>query len=194
MSVQDRRQYAILIVSTSEQFNIYSRDSIPTNQTSVIDIKRSASTARRALLEREYDIILVNAPLSDELGVDFAMDITDEYQSGVLIAVPSEIYDDVNGHLVDRGIIVISKPLNRREMTGYVRLLIAEQNKIMDMKQKLNAMEEKLSEFRVVNKAKWFLISEKGMTEDEAHRYIGKYAMDNSLTKKRAATYILDEG
>ena len=46
---------------------------------------------------------------------------------------------------------------------------------------------------RVVNKAKLVLINKKKMSEDEAHRYIGKLAMDNGISRGRAAERILDD-
>lgn len=44
---------------------------------------------------------------------------------------------------------------------------------------------------RVVNKAKWFLIEQLKMTEQEAHRYIEKQAMDRCVTKRVIAENIL---
>ena len=46
---------------------------------------------------------------------------------------------------------------------------------------------------RVVNKAKWFLISNENMTEADAHRYIGKQAMDKCVSKRIIAEEIIDK-
>ena len=42
-----------------------------------------------------------------------------------------------------------------------------------------------------VNRAKWLLIEELKMTEQEAHRYIEKQAMDRCVTKRVVAEQIL---
>lgn len=42
-----------------------------------------------------------------------------------------------------------------------------------------------------MNKAKWFLIEQLKMTEQEAHRYIEKQAMDRCVTKRVIAENIL---
>ncbi len=193
MAREDRRRLAILLVSGSEQFNIVAKNMLPSGQVSVIEIKKSASTARRAMLEREYDIILVNAPLSDELGVNFALDMAEHHTAGIMLAVPSEISNDVSDHLIDLGPIVISKPINKNDMKKVIRHLFAVQNQFYQMKRELAAKEEKIDEIRIINKAKWRLIDIRKMSEDEAHRYIGKYAMDNGLTKRKAATIILED-
>ena len=51
--------------------------------------------------------------------------------------------------------------------------------------------EEKMSEIRLVNRAKLLLISELSMTEPEAHRYIEKHAMDRCVAKKQIAEEII---
>ena len=42
-----------------------------------------------------------------------------------------------------------------------------------------------------MNRAKWLLIEELKMTEQEAHRYIEKQAMDRCVTKRVVAEQIL---
>ena len=41
-----------------------------------------------------------------------------------------------------------------------------------------------MAEIRLVNKAKWILISKLEMNEPDAHRYIEKQAMDRCITKQ----------
>lgn len=48
-----------------------------------------------------------------------------------------------------------------------------------------------MEDIRVVNKAKWFLIEQLKMTEQEEHRYIEKQAMDRCVTKRVIAENIL---
>ena len=51
--------------------------------------------------------------------------------------------------------------------------------------------EEKMQEIRIVNRAKWILITELKMTETDAHRYIEKQAMDRCVSKKEIAEEII---
>ena len=46
-------------------------------------------------------------------------------------------------------------------------------------------------EIRIVNRAKCLLIEQLKMTEEEAHRYIEKQAMDRCVTKRTVAENIL---
>ena len=42
-----------------------------------------------------------------------------------------------------------------------------------------------------MNRAKWQLIDQRGMTEQDAHRYIEKQAMDRCVTRRAVAEDIL---
>lgn len=52
-------------------------------------------------------------------------------------------------------------------------------------------LEEKLDEIRVIDRAKLVLISRLSMTEDDAHRYIEKTAMDSCRKRKEVAESII---
>ena len=52
-------------------------------------------------------------------------------------------------------------------------------------------LEEKMEEIRIVNRAKWLLISQLNMDEPQAHRYIEKQAMDRCVPKRRVAEEII---
>ena len=59
------------------------------------------------------------------------------------------------------------------------------------MEEKQTAVEEKIDEIRLVNRAKWLLIECLGMTEPEAHRYIEKQSMDRRVSKREVAQAVI---
>ena len=48
-----------------------------------------------------------------------------------------------------------------------------------------------MAEIRLVNRAKWLLIDREGMTEQDAHRFIEKQAMDCCVTRRAVADQII---
>ena len=54
------------------------------------------------------------------------------------------------------------------------------------------SIEEKMEEIRIVNRAKWLLISELKMDEQGAYRYIEKHAMDRCISKREIAEEIIE--
>ena len=184
-------RHSILIVSASEQFGAIIRKSL--RGFLMIDFRKSVAAARRCILERYYDIIVVDMPMPDELGEQFAADITEQCDASILLIAPAEIYEDVLEQVTDLGILAVSKPFPRGRIDKALRFLVAIQNKRHLLEKKLSAMEGKMEEMRIVNKAKCLLVEKRRMTEDEAHRLIGKQAMDNGVTRKRVAERIIED-
>lgn len=185
------RSNSILIVSANEQFTAIVKRSL--NGFITIDVKKSIAAARRSVLEKSYDIVVVNTPLSDETGEDFAMDISERFNSSVLLVTPEGIYDEVLEKVTDYGILAIAKPTTSGRIGVAIRFMIACQNRIRQMEKKSLTVEEKMEEIRIVSKAKILLVQKKGMSEDEAHRFIGKQAMNNGVSRKKVAEKILDD-
>lgn len=183
--------HSVLIVSASEQFVQLIKKSLKGFVTT--DVRISIASARMCILERYYDLIVINMPLPDETGEEFAVDAAEKSNASVLLVASQDVYEDVLQKVTDHGILVMPKPSPRGRIDKAVRYLTAVQNKIHEQELKTRAAEEKLEEMRMVDRAKFLLMEEKHMSEDEAHRYIGKQAMDNGVSRGRAARRIIDE-
>ncbi len=185
------QQRSILIVSASETFDAQAKKALL--GAPLVDVRRRCSVARRCVLERYYDLIIINAPLPDESGEQFAMDITEQCHASVLLLVPSEVYEDVLDHVTDQGILVLAKPLQEGRMNKAIRFLFAMRRRLKEMEKRVLTVEEKMEELRIVNKAKFLLVEKRRMTEDDAHRFIGKLAMNAGVSRKRAAEQVVEE-
>ncbi len=191
MPKKDDIYHSILIVSDSEQFNVAVKKTLAGFLT--IDIRKSIALARRCILERYYDLVVVNAPLPDETGEEFVIDVVEKSNASVLLVVPQAVFEDALARVTDQGVLVLPKPLSQGRLDMAVRFLAAVQNRMHALERKTLAVEEKMEEMRIVNKAKFLLIENKRMTEAEAHRFIGKQAMDHGISRGRAAKRILDD-
>ena len=69
--------------------------------------------------------------------------------------------------------------------------LASARERLRKFEKKTLTIEEKMAEIRLVNKAKWILISELHMTEPEAHRYLEKQAMDRCIARRVVAEEII---
>ena len=49
-----------------------------------------------------------------------------------------------------------------------------------------------MQEIQLLNRAKWLLIEQRGMTEPEAHRFLEKQAMDRCVSKRTIAEELLE--
>ena len=88
---------------------------------------------------------------------------------------------------------MVRKPAPAGQIDKAIRFLTAVQNKMVRLKQKTRKVEEKLEESRAVNRAKLLLVEKKGFTEETAHKFIGKQAMNRRVSRKRIAQRIIED-
>ena len=185
--------YSVLIVSSSGKFSDATRAILPVTDYWPVETAGSEAEARRLTLDRDYDIVIINSPLSDDSGVTLAEDICASCGTAVLLMTPGEFYEDIYYKLLPSGVATASKPTSGRLMTYTLRVLSAMRERLRKTEEKRRSVEDKIEEIRLVNRAKWALIEKKGMREAEAQHYLERFAMDRRLSKKTAAKMILDE-
>ena len=183
--------YSVLVVSASNKFNESLRHLLPENRYSPVIATADVSGARRRLLEERYDLVIINTPLPDDFGTRLALDVCASSGTGVLLLVGAEHYPDVNARVSPYGVLVLSKPTSAQLVSQSLLLLCGTRERLRRMEQKTASIEEKMEEIRLVNRAKWLLIEQLKMTEQDAHRYIEKQAMDRCVTKRVIAEQIL---
>ena len=185
------RTYSVLIVTASDSFTNNVMPLLPMTDYWPVTTARSVGEARRRIAETAFDIVLINAPLPDDLGMRLAIDICTNSGAGVLLMVKSDLFNDIYAKVVSYGVITLSKPTNLQMVTQSLRILCATRERIRQMEAKQATVEEKIEEIRLVNHAKWLLIQCLSMTEPEAHRYIEKQSMDERISKRDVAKNII---
>lgn len=71
--------------------------------------------------------------------------------------------------------------------------MISARERFRHFDKKNMSIEQKMEEIRLVNRAKWMLISHKNLSEPDAHRMIEKMAMDRCVSRREIADSILKE-
>ena len=76
-------------------------------------------------------------------------------------------------------------------LTQALSWMVSARERMRHFEKKSLSIEQKMEEIRIVNRAKWLLISELKMSEPEAHRYIEKQAMDSCVARRKIAEEII---
>lgn len=185
------RCYSVLLVSASAKFNSVVPSLLPESRFRPFRVAKDVAAARRYLLEERFDIVMINAPLPDDFGTRLALDLCDSSGTAVLLLVKAENFPDVNALVSPYGVLTLSKPTSAAVIAQSLQLLCGTRERLRRMEQKAASIEEKMEEIRIINRAKCLLIEQLRMTEQEAHRYIEKQAMDRCVTKRVIAENIL---
>lgn len=183
--------YSVLIVSSSEKFNQSVKSFFSSGTYSPLNFVSNISMAKRAVSEREFDFVIINSPLPDDTGIRFAVDAASSNNSVVLFLTKQEQYEYSFDRLAVHGVFLMQKPVSLSMFQLACEWLISARERIRKNEKKTLSIEEKMNEIRLVNRAKWLLISEVKMTEPDAHRYIEKQAMDLCVSKREIAERII---
>ncbi len=182
---------SVLIVSKEGKAVDFVRAAMPPSEFYPVLTAASAAEARRTMLRTPIDILVINIPLPDEFGTKLAE--TASRECGVVILVKPELYERAVYKMEPFGVLTLSKAMNKALLYQALKVIAASDSKIKRLEESTATLERKLHELKLVNKAKSFLIEEKGMSEEQAHKLIEKTAMDNGIKKSDAAKLVLKE-
>ena len=183
--------YSVLLVSAGEKFNASALPLLPNTDYWPVTVAGSVAAARRRLVSTAYDLVIVNAPLPDDIGVRFAEQCCAESDAAVLLLIRRELYEETYARVLPSGVITLSKPTNTQMLAHSLRVLCAMRERLRGMRAHQSTVEEKIEEIRLVNRAKWLLIEREGITEPEAHRRLIDRSMELRISKRAYAERII---
>ena len=156
-------------------------------------IAESAYQARTALEnDRETELVVINAPLIDENGVDLAKFVTQETFANCILLLKQETAEQMADMVERYSIFILGKPLNKPilyQLISTIEIALRRSRRIYEENRRL---EQKIKDIRTVDRAKFLMMQYQGMTEEDAHAYLEKYAMDKRKRKAIAALEIID--
>lgn len=187
----NHRMYSVLVVSAAENFTNALCELLPESKYYPVHTTVSISAAKRALAEREYDYVIINSPLPDDIGTRFAIDTCSSKNAVVLFFVRAELHAEIYNNVAEHGVFTLSKPTSKLTIATALSWMSSARERLRKFEKKTLSIEEKMEEIRIVNRAKWMLIRELHMDESEAHRYIEKQAMDRCVSRRVVAEEII---
>ena len=181
----------ILIVSSSESGTKVLTDLLRSAGFENITASSSAADARRRSTIESYDLSIINMPLSDETGKELSFDIADKNVSGVITIVNNGHEQIIGSFGRKKGIYIVRKPLNRRMFLDAVIFVLTAQKQKLRLIKKNEELARALTDLKIITKAKFLLMEKNGMSEENAHHFIERSAMDQRLSKRYVAEAVI---
>ena len=185
-----KTKYRVLVAGGNEKLCELLSEILPKNEYAFLPPAKTAGEVRRLTMDRSVDLVILNAPLKDEFGIQLAQDLA-ENNMGVLLLTGSDVFEQVSYRVEQSGVITLAKPTTKQSLYIALRALTALRSKLLQMEQKTKALQQKMADIHTVNHAKWLLIQHDNMKENEAHRFIEKQAMDMRLSRREVAESII---
>lgn len=185
------RVYSVLLVSASEKFRDSLLPLLPESAYSPVVTVASVGAAERTRTRRGFDFVLINSPLPDDAGIRFAVDCCRSGETVAVLFAAAALYDQVSAQAVKHGVFVLPRPIPKEAVLRGLNWMAAARERLRLYEKKVQPIEEKMEEIRLVNRAKWLLIGELKMSEPDAHHYIHHQAMNRCVSKRAVAEEII---
>ncbi len=190
--MKEEQSSSVLLVAGSASAEKFFQKILPIEKFSPILSVHSAGEAKRKMVDSPCDMVMIYTPLPDELGVQLAIDLMTTYETvGVLMIVKNEQYEQVAFSVEEYGILTLPEPPNPKMVLQSVFVLTAIQKKLKKLERKAESLKAKMDEIKLVNRAKLILVAQLKMSEQEAHRFIEKSAMDRCVKRRDIAESII---
>lgn len=186
-----QRVYSVLVVSASEKFCSSILSLLPEASYSPVITAASVGEAERDRNQRDFDFIFINSPLPDDAGIRFAIDCCRGGGTVTVLFAAAALYEQVLARVAEHGVFVLPRPVPRDAILRGLHWMTAARERLRSFEKKARPIEEKMEEIRLVNRAKWLLISELKMSEPDAHHYITHQAMDRCVSKRAVAEELI---
>ena len=186
----EKRIYQILAAGIGEKAWSALGGILPGDLCRLATQTRTAEETRQTLSASPVDIVIINSPLPDCSGVELALELAGSTM-GILLLTKPEQYESISAKVEDRGILTLSRPVSAKALYTAVKLLIAVTARLSRMEKKNQSLQDKMTDIRRVDRAKWLLIQHHNMTEQDAHYYIERQAMDTRLSRREIADSII---
>lgn len=148
-------------------------------------------TAKRQISDRDFGLTLVYADTAAGQCIELSRIAAARGVGGVVLIVSADDCDHMARRLEEDGIIVLGKPLSHAELYRAVSMVRATNRRLARLVEEKRDLLKKIDDMRLVNRAKLVLMQNMGYTEDQAHRYIEKRAMDARRPRAEVAMEIL---
>lgn len=152
----------------------------------------SGAEARRRIQELDFELIVVNAPLPDEFGHELCSAAVEKTDAGVVFLAKAAAAEQLMAPMNESGVLLLSKPFTNTLFLQAMHMAAASNHRLKLIRQENAHLQEKITQIRLVGRAKCCLVEHEHLTEAEAHRYIEKRAMDTRRSRAEIAQEVLD--
>lgn len=147
----------------------------------------SVSQTLRKIRSLYCDLLIVDSGLEGGKGNKLAEIVDQDLLAGVLLLVDNDVT-----YLNHESAYVI-KPVSSEKLLPAVQSVLWNWHRESILRQRIRQLEDKLETRVIMDKAKGLLMDVNGWSEEQAHRYIQKEAMNRSITARQMSALILED-
>jgi response regulator NasT len=158
----------------------------------ITDVTRCDGTDPRSFcMDKGYELIVSVLPFAGELGLNTIAYFCANTSAEQVAFVPSKIYDEVSSKLNGLNVSLLPKNVPMSIAVNVIRKAVSVKQSMDMIRGENDGLRRRAEADRLIYRAKCMLIEYLNMTEEEAHRYLQKRAMDRHSPMEEQALEIL---
>lgn len=147
--------------------------------------------AKKELASGKYALCIVCLQAGTRAGQELIEYTADKLNCGIIVAVSDKLDKELIQYAKRHGAMVVKIPTSEGHFHQVVCDAYTSRQKIARILEENRKLAQELKDIRLVSRAKCLLIQEQRMSEEDAHHYIERQAMDQRIPKREVATKIL---
>lgn len=151
----------------------------------------SAQRAMTVYKEKAFDVIIINTPILNGDGVELSLRLSRLTSSGIFVLMKTNDYKEKHDMLEQNGIFAVQKPIDRVNFTQILKIWDVSRVRLGALEVENTRLKNQVEEIKIINRAKFALMQCLTMSEQQAHRYIEKQAMDMRISRLQVAQRVL---
>ncbi|WP_028661720.1 ANTAR domain-containing response regulator [Saccharomonospora saliphila] len=142
--------------------------------------------------ELQPDLVILDVKMPKLDGIDAAAKITGDRIAPVVILTAFSQRDLVERAREAGSMAYLVKPFAKRDLVPAIELAVSRFAELQALESEVAGLNERLETRKVIDRAKGMLMTNQGLTEPDAFRWIQRTAMDRRTTMKAVAEAVID--
>lgn len=181
----------VILADTDPVFRKHIREKLLTAGYFVIGEASDGRNALQMIFNTQPDLVILNAQLPERDGLEVAKIIEEHRVAPVILITELHRQDEIKDALEYWMLSYILQPVDEINLFPAIKVCIAMFKKLRQLEEDNRKLKQTLETRKMLDRAKGLLTEFKGMTEQQAFKYIQKLSMDKSLPIQSVAKQII---
>ncbi|GAB3571427.1 response regulator [Amycolatopsis endophytica] len=142
--------------------------------------------------ELKPDLVILDVKMPKLDGIEAASQITNDRIAPVVILTAFSQRELVERARDAGTMAYLVKPFNKRDLVPAIELAVSRYSEMQALEAEVASLSDRLETRKVIDRAKGLLMTNQGLTEPDAFRWIQRTAMDRRTTMKAVAEAVVD--
>jgi len=181
----------IVLADPDPVFRVHLKEKLIKTGYTVVAEASDGRSALQLIFNIQPDLVILNLQLPGRSGLEIAQTITEHRVAPVILMAELDKQDELQDALLHWPFSYILKPVDEVNLFPAIAVCVAGFRKLCQVEQENRKLRETIEIRKILDKAKGLLIEFRGMTEQQAFKYIQKVSMDKCMPVKSVAREII---